>query len=163
MTAGALFAFRAIETQHVDRKHDIIENSPPRQQRGTLENNTDVPARTDDGRAVEQGFPAGDVRKAAQDLQQRALTAPARPDHGQEFTVLDREIDGRQRKDVVAIPGLVDLGQLTADDRVGALRLATPRRGIGRLCGRGQGRHRRYVAGTMAMTSISTSMPGNAS
>src|SRR6185369_16457408 len=113
-----------------------VENSPPRQQCGALENNTDVPARADDGRAVEKGFPAGDLSEAAQDLQQRALSAPARTDHGQEFTVLDREIDGRQREDVVAIPGLVDLGQLAADDRVGALALALPRPGPGRLCGR---------------------------
>ena len=163
-TPGTLLAFRAIEAQHMDRKHDVVEYSSPRQQRGALENDTDVPARADDWRAVEKCFSTGDFREAAQDLQQRALSAPARTDNGQEFTLLDREIDGRQRKDIVAISCFVDLRQITADNRVGALLLAlaaTRSSGVSAVARKGV--IGGYFAGTMAMMSISTSMPGNAS
>ncbi len=60
--------------------------------------NAQAPRRSDSAPVVDQHLPARRLLEAGEDLEQRALAAAARPDHGDELAGLRDEIDAVERE-----------------------------------------------------------------
>ena len=107
----------AVAVLDLDRQHHVLEHVPPRQQHRRLEDDADVAARSVD-RPLPQPHVAGRAPEdAGEDLEQRALAAPARADDGHELAVADVEAHVLERLDVGALERAVDLVQARDRDQ----------------------------------------------
>src|SRR6185369_13158650 len=93
---------------------DVAGHRAPRKQREFLEHHAAVRARRADRLALDADHAALGLDESAQDVQERALAAAARPDHGDEFAFPDAEALDIENFERLAVPrvALPDSGRV---------------------------------------------------
>src|SRR5205814_8834744 len=113
-------------------ERDVGLGGRPRQQRVLLEDDTPVKAGPGDRRPVDEDLPGRGRGQPAQQIQQRRLTAAARPDQRQELSTVYVEGDVLQRDHLTA-PGAEHLPHALETDLRGHFPSPPWRYGLNRL------------------------------
>ncbi len=91
-----------LRCRHVPQPEtDIARDAEPRHQARLLEHHRDLVTRPLDGAPVEQRAPAAWFVESRKETQQRALAAAARPEHGDQLALGDRQIERAERGEAV--------------------------------------------------------------
>src|SRR6476659_3739363 len=96
---GACAVFVAWQTFDLDRHHHIAKHTAPRQKHGGLKYDADAPVWPGDGLAFDANFTLARWQKAGDHLEEGGLAAAGRPDHDDELSFANREINRTQRRD----------------------------------------------------------------
>ena len=155
----------------MDRQQHVPEHGTPRQQCRALEDDADIAPRSYDWRAVEPGFSRRSRVRPPSTLSNVLLPQPLGPTTVRNSPACIGQIDRGQREDVVSVARIVSLRH--PPHTINSRRPATLRRVSSGHARKNSGHMHavsarrtsvlRYLAGTMAMISISTSIPGKAS
>src|SRR6516165_2937268 len=83
--------FDLVQILHLDRQHDVSENGAPVEQNIPLKDHAEAGGRGMNGGAGNRKAAGRRDIKPGDQLEQRALSAAARPEQAYEGTMLDRE------------------------------------------------------------------------
>jgi hypothetical protein len=106
-----------VEAQHLYRQHHVVEDVPPRQQDGILEDDADVAAGAVDGPPAQVHAAGGARQEAGQDLEERGLAAARLAHDRDELALGDVERDAAERAHERAALRAIGLLEVRDDDQ----------------------------------------------